>query len=479
MNTRQVLYEQLCDADHLLGAWLEMRAHIEQPDAVVTEYELGLASNLRYLAMRLAEERYQPPSHQAAPLSTGAAYAFARARLEDLIVQRATRNNIEPLVEPDFLDCSFGFRPWRDAQMAVERVLAYRASGDACVVLSQVYAGRGLIDEELALRAVAARVRDVRMLNLIRRWLQNGLLHITSASPANAGPDARFGNDLQRLLKEAASGPLSTAIAQLFDEAALRRYDDLPGYAPQGRRPVGDGELITADDAYGRCGQALKEAALQFGRDALLVAAASTLLSKTAGVSPRQLWQPKSVALTAAAVLANAASPPALRLLRTKLPTLGGGRAVLPTDPLAPLLLNIALHQFDQGLTGAGLHLVRYADIFLLATIDERHAEAAYHTAAERLRALRLSLHPHLTRIKRFDEGVEFIGYRFHERLLAAAPVTNEAAAWADLWRNSLGLFSNATSDLAAGANGLGARAKDRLSAGFKRIKRLIKRTHR
>ena len=50
--------------------------------------------------------------------------------VRDRVAQEVVRRLLEPIFEPMFHDCSFGFRPKRSCHMAVERVLSYHKDGD-------------------------------------------------------------------------------------------------------------------------------------------------------------------------------------------------------------------------------------------------------------------------------------------------------------------------------------------------------------
>ena len=93
---------------------------------------------------------------------------------------------------------------------------------------------------------------------------------------------------------------------------------------------------------------------------------------------------------------------------------------------LSPLFSNIFLHEFDVAMMKAGLHLVRFADDWVICCRDAKSAQAAHDLAAQKLGELRLQLHPHKTRIKRFDEGLEFLGYRFAQFANTAVPISEK-----------------------------------------------------
>lgn len=96
-----------------------------------------------------------------------------------------------------------------------------------------------------------------------------------------------------------------------------------------------------------------------------------------------------------------------------------GGRLAPPKSgiPLgaviSPLLCNVYLHQLDRSLHRRRLHLVRYADDFVVLCRSENHAQHALRQTEKVLAGLRLALHPAKTRIASFDDGFDFLGVRF------------------------------------------------------------------
>jgi retron-type reverse transcriptase len=80
---------------------------------------------------------------------------------------------------------------------------------------------------------------------------------------------------------------------------------------------------------------------------------------------------------------------------------------------ISPLLCNVYLHPFDVALQERGLTLIRYADDFVILARTERAVRQAHERAAAQLQRLGLELHPQKTRVTRFDEGFQFVGWFF------------------------------------------------------------------
>lgn len=83
---------------------------------------------------------------------------------------------------------------------------------------------------------------------------------------------------------------------------------------------------------------------------------------------------------------------------------------------ISPLLANIYLHPLDEMLNGSGIHMIRYADDFVILCREKHEAEKALQMVREWVDATGLELHPDKTHIgdsRMPGEGFEFLGYRF------------------------------------------------------------------
>jgi group II intron reverse transcriptase/maturase len=85
---------------------------------------------------------------------------------------------------------------------------------------------------------------------------------------------------------------------------------------------------------------------------------------------------------------------------------------------ISPWLSNLVLDELDKALEDRGLHHVRYADDFVVLTKTRQEAEEALAFVKEVLGKLQLSLHETKTRLTDFNEGFEFLGFRFRRSRL-------------------------------------------------------------
>lgn len=94
----------------------------------------------------------------------------------DRFIQQALLQVLEPVFEPTFSAFSYGFRPGRSAHQAVTLAQTYIAEGYLWVVDLDLEKFFDRVNHDILLSRVAKKVSDKRILGLIRRYLQAGVL---------------------------------------------------------------------------------------------------------------------------------------------------------------------------------------------------------------------------------------------------------------------------------------------------------------
>lgn len=94
----------------------------------------------------------------------------------DRLIQQALLQVLQPVFEPTFSDSSFGFRPRRSAHQALERAREHIASGRRWVVDMDLEKFFDRVNHDVLMARLARRLEDKRILKLIRRYLQAGMM---------------------------------------------------------------------------------------------------------------------------------------------------------------------------------------------------------------------------------------------------------------------------------------------------------------
>lgn len=103
------------------------------------------------------------------------------------MIQQALHQVMSPLFEPDFSEASCGFRPGRSAQQAVKQARAYVAEGRRWVVDLDLEKFFDRVNHDVLMSRLARRISDKRVLGLIRRYLQAGMMTGGVVSPRAEG----------------------------------------------------------------------------------------------------------------------------------------------------------------------------------------------------------------------------------------------------------------------------------------------------
>ena len=180
-TTTASLMEGVADLDNLRQAYRKVRANrgAPGPDGM-TVGELGqwLAVHAEALRRELLEGRYlpQPVRGVAIPKPGGGERTLGIPNVLDRLVQQALLQRLEPIFDPAFSESSFGFRPGRSAHDALRQGQQHVEEGREFVVDLDLEKFFDRVNHDVLMSRVARRVDDKRVLGLIRRFLNAGMM---------------------------------------------------------------------------------------------------------------------------------------------------------------------------------------------------------------------------------------------------------------------------------------------------------------
>jgi len=105
----------------------------------------------------------------------------------DRLIQQAMHQVLQPIFDKDFSESSYGFRPGRSAHQAVLKAREYVASGRRWVVDMDLEKFFDRVNHDILMSRIARKIEDKRVLGLIRRYLQAGVMEGGVVSPRMEG----------------------------------------------------------------------------------------------------------------------------------------------------------------------------------------------------------------------------------------------------------------------------------------------------
>ena len=157
----------------------------------------------------------------------------------DRLITQAIMQVMSPIFDPHFSEHNYGFRPGRSAHQAVRQMCEHIAEGHRWVVDLDLKKFFDRVNHDVLMSRVARRVKDKRLLKLIRCYLKAGIMEARLESQREAGTPQ--GSPLSPLL--------SNIMLDEFDKELERRGHRFCRYADDVNIYVGSkraGERVMA-----------------------------------------------------------------------------------------------------------------------------------------------------------------------------------------------------------------------------------------
>src|ERR1051325_1410712 len=173
------LYDRIYRRDVLWAAWAQVASNDGAPgvDGVTIDQIAhspgGPERLVETLHQELRTKTYRPDAvlRVLIPKPDGRMRPLGIPTIRDRVAQTATKLILEPIVEADFLDCSYGYRPARSAADALSVIERNLEAGYTAVYDADLQAYFDTIPHDKLLKCVERRVADRSVLHLIRLWL--------------------------------------------------------------------------------------------------------------------------------------------------------------------------------------------------------------------------------------------------------------------------------------------------------------------
>ena len=191
VNSEQVM-EEVCGRENLLQALRRVKSNKGSPG--IDEMKVGelpgyLKQHWPAIRERLRSGTYrpQPVRRVEIPKPDGGVRKLGIPTVLDRFVQQAVMQVLQGRWDPTFSEHSHGFGPGRSAHQAVAKAQQYVGAGRRWVVDLDLEKFFDRVNHDRLMSAIARRVRDKRMLQLIRAFLQAGVMEDGLVSPVDEG----------------------------------------------------------------------------------------------------------------------------------------------------------------------------------------------------------------------------------------------------------------------------------------------------
>lgn len=176
------LYDRMLHEKGLLQAFRKVKSNKGKPGIdgqSIEDFAEHLSEEIVHLASELRNKSYRPKPVKRVeiPKGDGGKRLLGIPTVRDRVVQQALLNILQPIFDPGFHPSSYGYRPGRSPQQAVAKASAfirrYQLKWVADMDLSRCF---DTLNHDHILKSIRRKVADGSILNLLRMFLQSGVM---------------------------------------------------------------------------------------------------------------------------------------------------------------------------------------------------------------------------------------------------------------------------------------------------------------
>lgn len=177
----EYLMEEICESKNLNQAYKRVKANKGAAGVdgmTVQELSAHIDKHKETLIQSLLDGSYKPQEVRSVeiPKPDGGVRQLGIPTVVDRLIQQAIVQVLQPIFDPTFSDSSFGFRPNRSAHQALKQAQIYVQDGRDISVDLDLEKFFDRVNHDVLMSRIARRIKDKRLLRIIRRFLIAGMM---------------------------------------------------------------------------------------------------------------------------------------------------------------------------------------------------------------------------------------------------------------------------------------------------------------
>ena len=201
------LLEAILDRDNLNRAYKRVKSNHGAAgiDGMSVEEALPwLREHREELLQSIRDGSYEPSPvrRKEIPKPDGGVRKLGIPTVVDRVIQQGIAQKLQNIWEPQFSDSSYGYRPKRSGQQAIEKVKEYAEEGYRYAVSVDLSKYFDTLNHELLMNLLHRKIQDMRVLRIIKKYLKSGVMENGVVSKTEEGSPQ--------------GGPLSPLLANIY-----------------------------------------------------------------------------------------------------------------------------------------------------------------------------------------------------------------------------------------------------------------------